>query len=58
MIYAGKEKSSSSSYSSSEQSDYFKDKDYEENAQYTSIRMRVLGNMKWSLEDEDEDEDE
>ena len=46
----------SSSYSSSERSDFFKDqdKDDEEYAQFTSIRKRVLGNMKWSLEDEDE----
>jgi len=34
------------------------DEDDEEYAQFTSIWLRVLVDMKWSFEDEYEDEDE
>ena len=41
-----------------EDDDDWKDKDDEEYAQFTSIRLRVLVDMKWSFEDEYEYEDE
>ena len=39
-----------------EDEDDWKDKDDEEYAQFTSIRLRVLVDMKWSFEDEYEDD--